>query len=586
MATDTQSIRARQYAFMQTIVTGLRSWELDVGEWERASGIALADAVKYTVMINMAPIFLGNSLQVGTCANSTALRAAQLQWCYSSRNFGANSTASSGNGTSADGGRMQVDSLMRGKRKGKGKKQHQRRNRTNNTSSTDINTCKICGKPGHWAKDCWRPGGGACGNSAYRNTGKGKRKNTGKGKGKHVDVVETEQLQLSETASTVSYPSQDPSVVGELSCIPSVDPWIMGVTLNAMSSTRRPSGAEYLLLDSAAQLHACPLTYPGQKIPLPDPGIHTASGARLEHDGGRLLTYKFPEGRTVSVLFHACTVLKPVLSLGRLAQQDYWRDLRADTGTLFFLDKTQTKHSHTQLHQEESVFFVKRMMVAPLTTAGVSDEVAQEIQMPVGPQMLEDVEEPMLARHATLRDPGTPDQIVMEQHNLTHFPSQFWCKMCVESRGHDSPHREQSKIDAVVPQLQFDYGYMGDGGPLQIACFFVGTDTSSGAIHETMVPDSKKMDMPYVVATAAKWVRGLGYERFCLHGDKKGVLQLLLDKVAKNVVLKDKTGRFCDKCYRHRAIRAMKQRRKPSPQFVDLLEHIWQRTRTKSRLLQ
>ena len=30
---------------------------------------------------------------------------------------------------------------------------------------------------------------------------------------------------------------------------------------------------------------------------------------------------------------------------------------------------------------------------------------------------------------------------------------------------------------------------MGDGGPLQIACFLVGTDTSSGAIHATMVPD-------------------------------------------------------------------------------------------------
>ena len=99
--------------------------------------------------------------------------------------------------------------------------------------------------------------------------------------------------------------------------------------------------------------------------------------------------------------------------------------------------------------------------------------------------------------------------------------------MCVESRGHDLPHREQSKIDAVVPQLQFDYGYMGDGGPLQIACILVG-DTSSEAIHATMVPDSKKMDMPYVVAAT----RDLGMNAFCLHGDK-GVLQLLLDKVAK-----------------------------------------------------
>ena len=193
-----------------------------------------------------------------------------------------------------------------------------------------------------------------------------------------------------------------------------------------------------MLLDSGAQLHACPLTYPGQKIPLPDPGIHTASGARLQHDGGRLVTYKLPEGRTTRVLVHACAVQKPILSLGRLAQQGYWSDLRADSGTLFFLDKTQTKRSHTQLHKEERVFFVKATMVAPWTTAGVSDEVAP--QMPLGPQMLEDVEEPMPARPATLRDPGTPDQIVMKQHNLTHFPSQHWCKMCVESRGHDSPH--------------------------------------------------------------------------------------------------------------------------------------------------
>ena len=74
--------------------------------------------------------------------------------------------------------------------------------------------------------------------------------------------------------------------------------------------------------------------------------------------------------------------------------------------------------------------------------------------------MLQDVEEPMLARLATHRDPGTPDRIVMEQHKVTHFPSKPWCKMCVESRGHDSPHREQSIIDAVVPQLQFDCGYM------------------------------------------------------------------------------------------------------------------------------
>ena len=116
-------------------------------------------------------------------------------------------------------------------------------------------------------------------------------------------------------------------------------------------------------------------------------------------------------------------------------------DLRVDTGTLFFLDKIQTQQSQTQLHQEESVFFFKGMLMAPLVTAGVSEDVVQELQMPISPQTLVDVEEPMPARLATLKDPGAPDQIV-DQQSQTHFPSQSRCLMCVEPRGHHSSHRE------------------------------------------------------------------------------------------------------------------------------------------------
>ena len=85
------------------------------------------------------------------------------------------------------------------------------------------------------------------------------------------------------------------------------------------------------------------------------------------------MTFKLPEGQTIRVLFHACEVQKPILSLGRLAQQVYWSDLRADTRTLFFPDKIQMEHSQTRLHKEDSLFFVKGMLVAPLSTAGVSD---------------------------------------------------------------------------------------------------------------------------------------------------------------------------------------------------------------------
>ena len=61
--------------------------------------------------------------------------------------------------------------------------------------------------------------------------------------------------------------------------------------------------------------------------------------------------------------------------------------------------------------------------MTPLVTAGVSDDVAQDVQMLIGPHPLEGVEEPMLSRPATLKDPGTPDQIVLDQNSLTHLPS-------------------------------------------------------------------------------------------------------------------------------------------------------------------
>ena len=78
-----------------------------------------------------------------------------------------------------------------------------------------------------------------------------------------MDVVET--VESSETATTVSYPSQTPSTIGALSCNSNVEQkgWLTSVTINSVSSTRRQVGAENLLLDSGAQLHACPIKYPG-----------------------------------------------------------------------------------------------------------------------------------------------------------------------------------------------------------------------------------------------------------------------------------------------------------------------------------
>ena len=85
-------------------------------------------------MMNVEAIILRNNLQLGTYANGAALRTALLQWCHSSRNFGANPTVSAGSGTgSDDDNKRQVDSLKKGNGKGKGKHQNQIGNRTSNT---------------------------------------------------------------------------------------------------------------------------------------------------------------------------------------------------------------------------------------------------------------------------------------------------------------------------------------------------------------------------------------------------------------------------------------------------------------------
>ena len=111
-------------------------------------------------------------------------------------------------------------------------------------------------------------------NNSNNNTYKGKNTKKGKGKGKQVDVMQTS-------------PSQTPSTIDALWCNPDVEQkgWIMGVTIHSLSFRRRQAGAEYLLLDSGAQLHECPRMYPGHRVPLSDTGLHTASEVRLQHDG-------------------------------------------------------------------------------------------------------------------------------------------------------------------------------------------------------------------------------------------------------------------------------------------------------------
>ena len=63
--------------------------------------------------------------------------------------------------------------------------------------------------------------------------------------------------------------------------------------------------------------------------------------------------------------------------------------------------------------------------------------------------------------------PTTPTAAEREEHCRNHMPFRGWCDACVAGRGQASPHLA-SKVPAEsryhLPQLQFDYWFMGGQG--------------------------------------------------------------------------------------------------------------------------
>ena len=97
--------------------------------------------------------FLGNSLQLGTHANSSALQTALLQWCSSSRNSGPRPCQLE----------MEQVRMMRRRVKANAKTREELAQATPAThASTPARTVV---ETGHWVKDCWRPSGRAYDNN-------------------------------------------------------------------------------------------------------------------------------------------------------------------------------------------------------------------------------------------------------------------------------------------------------------------------------------------------------------------------------------------------------------------------------------
>ena len=100
-----------------------------------------------------------------------------------------------------------------------------------------------------------------------------------------------------------------------------------------------------------------------------------------------------------------------------LVSAGYWSDLRAHTGTLFL---TRSRRN--------SFVLCERDVGCAVVDRWGEWRVTQELPMLIGPQMLDDVEEPKPAPPATLKDPDNLDRIGNGRAQYD-TPSQPWCNM-------------------------------------------------------------------------------------------------------------------------------------------------------------
>ena len=121
----------------------------------------------------------------------------------------------------------------------------------------------------------------------------------------------------------------------------------------------------------------------------------------------------------------------------------------------------------------------------------------------------------------------TPQEI--QQHNLTHMPYRSWCPVCIQSRGRQTSHQQQT---SKQPVIQVDFTYIKtyeDKWPVPI---LTAIDIQTGMAMATMLTD-KKGQFAYAQACLQAFILECGRAEGILQSDQEEYLMALLRATAK-----------------------------------------------------
>ena len=87
-----------------------------------------------------------------------------------------------------------------------------------------------------------------------------------------------------------------------------------------------------------------------------------------------------------------------------------------------------------------------------------------------------------------LRDPGAPTAEDVEKHNLTHMRFRAWCPDCVNGKAKDRHHHKRDEDGKQVPQIVFDYGFLGDTDDAETVAIQIAKDRRTKMFFAHVVP--------------------------------------------------------------------------------------------------
>jgi hypothetical protein len=141
-------------------------------------------------------------------------------------------------------------------------------------------------------------------------------------------------------------------------------------------------------------------------------------------------------------------------------------------------------------------------------------------------------EEEEARRPKVLRDPCAPKKEEIEEHCINHMPYRSWCPSCVAGKARDRPHRKQGVREGEIPEVVFDYCFLGAEGEEETLAIQVAMDKKT-RMHFAHVVPRKGLTHEHGSDEMIKHLEKLGHKEVLLKCDGEPALRSVQEDVKR-----------------------------------------------------